>query len=70
MACSRCDFKGFIESFVFRDAGMKPSLEQCRGCMDTEAYSKEVQRRHKVAAGIAEPLGEPAKVIPFQRKSS
>lgn len=45
MACRHCDHKGFIDSVVARDAGLKPTLEQCPRCRDTKAYSDEVMRR-------------------------
>jgi hypothetical protein len=40
MRCKKCGGKGFIETFIFRDAGLKPQLQQC---CDVKAYSSRVQ---------------------------
>lgn len=46
MACSNCEYKGFIESEQRHSAAMRPLLSQCPKCKDTKRYSREVSKRY------------------------
>jgi len=43
MACQKCDYKGYIETYVHMHAGFRPAIKQCFNCNDVKAYSKRVQ---------------------------
>lgn len=67
MACGRCGYKGYNETFVMRDAKTRPMITQCRFCKDVSAYSRRVQ---EIINGPREPApvpvnADPSKVIPF-----
>lgn len=72
MACTRCDLKGFVESWVIRDGKQKSILLQCQFCRDTPAYSDEVQRRQSEKPKTqSKPMG-PGVVLPiiFRKRSA
>ena len=45
MACRKCDFKGYIETFLLVGGRELPTVNQCFICRDIENYSKEVKKR-------------------------
>ena len=80
MACLKCEWKGYVETSVYRDGGIKPILEQCMHCRDTEAYSLAVQRRSEMmeqALRVAQKYdakrraryNPPCPVIPLRKKN-
>lgn len=43
MACVKCEYLGYVETYVRRDAGFRPMVAQCQSCKDTAAYSRRIQ---------------------------
>lgn len=42
MACYKCEHKGYIETYIKRDNGYKPVVQQCQNCKDAAAYSTRI----------------------------
>lgn len=45
MACSKCEGKGFVETYYGAANSFTPSINQCPLRCDIGAYSREVQKR-------------------------
>lgn len=69
MACQKCDFKGYIESFIAINAGFKSQIKQCFDCNDIEAYSKKVMNGEEVKTQAVKKVSEMGKVYLFRRNN-
>lgn len=43
--CNNCQGKGYLESWIKRDAGFKPVIQQCLVCKNAHAYTRALQER-------------------------
>lgn len=77
MACENCNFKGYLETSIAKDAKMKPMIAKCPRCKDTAAYSEKIKSLMK--GEVEEPSREIqtharqskkslATILPFPRK--